>query len=224
MKLVTAIVKPFVLEDVKGALEQLGVLGMTVSEVQGYGRQKGHTEVYRGAEYDIALVPKIRIEIPTLGGLFPARIVRQAFERFTSARVPGVIVDIRGNQGGADKLVPQMVGYFFERPSFYEHAAFYREKTGRFEADSSATLTIEPLSPHFDEPVVAQSLVIRLDRPTARRIPFAGRDLHRPVAGGKPGLAAGHFSGPGSDGRRGHRPDRWRGRPAGRTCPGRAGP
>ena len=63
MKLVTAIVKPFVLEDVKGALEQIGVLGMTVSEVQGYGRQKGHTEVYRGAEYDIALVPKIRIEI-----------------------------------------------------------------------------------------------------------------------------------------------------------------
>ena len=63
MKLVTAIVKPFVLEDVKGALEQIGVLGMTVSEVSGYGRQKGHTEVYRGAEYDIALVPKIRIEI-----------------------------------------------------------------------------------------------------------------------------------------------------------------
>ena len=63
MKLVTAIVKPFVLEDVKGALEQIGVLGMTVSEVQGYGRQKGHTEVYRGAEYDIALVPKVRIEI-----------------------------------------------------------------------------------------------------------------------------------------------------------------
>ena len=63
MKLVTAIIKPFTLDDVKGALEQLGVLGMTVSEVQGYGRQKGHTEVYRGAEYDIALVPKIRIEI-----------------------------------------------------------------------------------------------------------------------------------------------------------------
>ena len=63
MKLITAIVKPFTLEDVKAALEQLGVLGMTVSEVSGYGRQKGHTEVYRGAEYDIALVPKIRIEI-----------------------------------------------------------------------------------------------------------------------------------------------------------------
>ena len=63
MKLVTAIVKPFVLEDVKGALEQIGVLGMTVSEVQGYGRQKGHTEVYRGAEYPVDFVPKVRVEV-----------------------------------------------------------------------------------------------------------------------------------------------------------------
>jgi nitrogen regulatory protein P-II 1 len=63
MKLVTAIIKPFTLEDVKGALEQVGVLGMTVSEVQGYGRQKGHTEVYRGAEYSVEFVPKIRVEV-----------------------------------------------------------------------------------------------------------------------------------------------------------------
>ena len=63
MKLVTAIVKPFVLEDVKGALEQIGVLGMTVSEVQGYGRQKGNTEVYRGAEYSVDFVPKVRVEV-----------------------------------------------------------------------------------------------------------------------------------------------------------------
>ena len=63
MKLVTAIVKPFVLEDVKGALEEIGVLGMTVSEVQGYGRQKGHTEVYRGAEYSVDFVPKVRVEV-----------------------------------------------------------------------------------------------------------------------------------------------------------------
>ncbi|MGH3813532.1 MAG: P-II family nitrogen regulator, partial [Pseudonocardiaceae bacterium] len=62
-KLVTAIIKPFTLEDVKGALEQIGVLGMTVSEVQGYGRQKGHTEVYRGAEYSVDFVPKIRVEV-----------------------------------------------------------------------------------------------------------------------------------------------------------------
>ena len=63
MILVTAIVKPFALGDVKAALERLGVLGMTVSEVQGYGRQKGHTEVYRGAEYKVDFVPKVKIEV-----------------------------------------------------------------------------------------------------------------------------------------------------------------
>ena len=63
MKLVTAIVKPFVLGDDKEALERVGVLGMTVSEVQGYGRQKGHTEVYRGAEYSVDFVPKVRVEV-----------------------------------------------------------------------------------------------------------------------------------------------------------------
>ena len=63
MKLVTAVVKPHKWDDVRSALEMVGITGMTVSEVSGYGRQKGHTEVYRGAEYDIALVPKIRIEI-----------------------------------------------------------------------------------------------------------------------------------------------------------------
>ena len=63
MKLVTAIVKPFTLEDIKTSLEQAGLLGMTVSEVQGYGRQKGHTEVYRGAEYSVDFVPKVRVEV-----------------------------------------------------------------------------------------------------------------------------------------------------------------
>ncbi len=63
MKLVTAVIKPHKWEEVRAALETFGVTGMTVSEVQGYGRQKGHTEVYRGAEYDIALVPKVRVEI-----------------------------------------------------------------------------------------------------------------------------------------------------------------
>ncbi len=63
MKLITAVVKPHKWEDVRVALEAVGVTGMTVAEVNGYGRQKGHTEVYRGAEYDIALVPKIRLEV-----------------------------------------------------------------------------------------------------------------------------------------------------------------
>jgi len=63
MKMVTAVIKPHKWEDVRQALEAFGVTGMTVTEASGYGRQKGHTEVYRGAEYDVALVPKIRIEI-----------------------------------------------------------------------------------------------------------------------------------------------------------------
>jgi len=65
MKLITAIVKPFTLDDIRAALEQLGTLGMTVSEVQGYGRQKGHTEVYRGAEYAVDFVAKLRVEVVT---------------------------------------------------------------------------------------------------------------------------------------------------------------
>jgi nitrogen regulatory protein P-II 1 len=63
MKLITAVIKPHKLEDVRTALETFGVTGMTVTEASGYGRQKGHTEVYRGAEYDIALIPKVRLEI-----------------------------------------------------------------------------------------------------------------------------------------------------------------
>lgn len=63
MKLITAIIQPHRLDDVKEALEGAGVTGMTISEASGYGRQKGHTEVYRGAEYRVDMVPKIRIEI-----------------------------------------------------------------------------------------------------------------------------------------------------------------
>lgn len=65
MKLVTAVIKPHRLEPVKNALTELGVAGLTVSEVQGYGRQKGHTEVYRGAEYTVEFLPKIRVEVVT---------------------------------------------------------------------------------------------------------------------------------------------------------------
>jgi len=63
MKLVTAIVKPFTLDEVKHAVETAGILGLTVTEVQGYGRQRGHTEVYRGAEYAVEFVPKVRVEV-----------------------------------------------------------------------------------------------------------------------------------------------------------------
>ena len=63
MRLVTAVLKPFKLDDVKTALETFGVQGMTVSEVQGHGRQRGHTEVYRGAEYEVSFVPKVKLEV-----------------------------------------------------------------------------------------------------------------------------------------------------------------
>lgn len=63
MKLITAIIKPFKLEDVKVALEGRGIHGLTVSEASGFGRQRGHTEVYRGAEYTVDLVPKVRVEV-----------------------------------------------------------------------------------------------------------------------------------------------------------------
>jgi len=65
MKLITAIIKPFKLDEVKAALKEAGIAGMTVTEVQGFGRQAGHTEVYRGAEYPVDFVPKVRIEIMT---------------------------------------------------------------------------------------------------------------------------------------------------------------
>ncbi len=68
MKQITAVIKPFKLDDVKAALEVLGVQGLTVTEVQGFGRQRGHTEVYRGAEYTVDFVPKVKIEIVVADG------------------------------------------------------------------------------------------------------------------------------------------------------------
>ena len=63
MKLITAIIKPFKLEEVRESLDQLGITGMTISEVKGYGRQKGHTELYRGAEYVVDFLPKVKVEV-----------------------------------------------------------------------------------------------------------------------------------------------------------------
>jgi nitrogen regulatory protein P-II 1 len=71
MMLVTAVVKPFKLDDVKDALEALGATGMTITEVKGFGRQRGHTEVYRGAEYRVAFNPKIKVEVVVSDGAVP---------------------------------------------------------------------------------------------------------------------------------------------------------
>lgn len=88
MKLLTAIIKPFKLEEVRSALTDLGLEGMTVTEVKGYGRQKGHTEIYRGAEYAVSFLPKIKIEI-----VVPAAQVEKAVEVVQSAARTGQIGD-----------------------------------------------------------------------------------------------------------------------------------
>ena len=88
MKLITAIVKPFTLEDVKAGLEHIGVVGMTVSEVQGYGRQKGHTEIYRGAEYAVSFVPKVKVEIAVA-----VDMVERVVEAISNAARTGQIGD-----------------------------------------------------------------------------------------------------------------------------------
>ena len=88
MKLVTAIIKPFKLEDVKAALEGQGVHGLTVSEASGFGRQKGHTEVYRGAEYTVDLVPKVRLEI-----VLEDEVVEDVVAAIVSAAQTGKIGD-----------------------------------------------------------------------------------------------------------------------------------
>jgi nitrogen regulatory protein P-II 1 len=86
MKLVTAVIKPFKLDDVKAALEVLGVQGLTVSEVQGFGRQRGHTEVYRGAEYTVDLVPKVMVEI-LVGDLDADKVVDAVVEAARTSKI-----------------------------------------------------------------------------------------------------------------------------------------
>ncbi|NKQ52731.1 P-II family nitrogen regulator [Amycolatopsis sp. K13G38] len=88
MKLLTAVVRPFVLDDIRDAMEQLAVLGMTVTEAKGYGRQKGHREVYRGAEYTVDFVPKLRVEV-----LLDESIVDKAIEAVQNACRTGRIGD-----------------------------------------------------------------------------------------------------------------------------------
>ena len=88
MKLISAIIKPFKLDDVRAALSELGVSGMTVTEVKGFGRQRGHTELYRGAEYVVDFVPKTRIEVAVKDGL-----VDQVIEAIVSAARTGKVGD-----------------------------------------------------------------------------------------------------------------------------------
>lgn len=88
MKIVMAVIKPFKLEEVRDALTSLGVHGLTVTEAKGYGRQKGHTEIYRGAEYAVSFLPKIKIEVAV-----SSELVSQVIEAITTAARTGQIGD-----------------------------------------------------------------------------------------------------------------------------------
>jgi nitrogen regulatory protein P-II 2 len=112
MKLVTAIIKPFKLDDVREALSEIGVQGITVTEVKGFGRQKGHTELYRGAEYVVDFLPKVKLEVAVDDGM-----VEQVIEAITRSASTGKIGDgkifvfpleqairIRTGETGADAL------------------------------------------------------------------------------------------------------------------------
>ena len=112
MKLVTAVIKPHKWEEVREALETFGVTGMTVSEVSGYGRQKGHTEVYRGAEYQVDFVPKVRIEV-VVSELDAARVVEAVVEAASTGQIGDgkvwvttidEIVRVRTGERGDDAL------------------------------------------------------------------------------------------------------------------------
>ncbi len=96
---------------------------------------------------------KIRAELPTLPQLLPERVARQAIERFASAGVHRVIIDVRGNFGGADKLVPSVMGYFVDRRYFYEGVTLYRAKTQQFEVEPIGTQWTEPREPRIAGPV-----------------------------------------------------------------------
>jgi nitrogen regulatory protein P-II 2 len=88
MKLVTAVIKPFRLDDVRDALSRIGIQGMTVTEVKGFGRQKGHTELYRGAEYVVDFLPKVKLEVA-----ISKELVEQALEAISEAARTGKIGD-----------------------------------------------------------------------------------------------------------------------------------
>jgi len=86
MKKIEAVIKPFKLDDVKEALNALGIAGMTVTEVKGFGRQKGHVELYRGAEYDIAFIPKVKLEIVAADGI-AEKVISTIMEKAKTGKI-----------------------------------------------------------------------------------------------------------------------------------------
>ncbi len=112
MKLITAVIKPFKLDDVKSALKGISVQGMTVTEVQGFGRQSGHTEVYRGAEYTVDFVPKIKLEVladaPDVDAIVDALAAAARTDKIGDGKVwvtdVDAVVRIRTGEKGVDAI------------------------------------------------------------------------------------------------------------------------
>ena len=100
MKLITAIIKPFKLDDVREALSEIGVSGMTVTEVKGFGRQKGHTELYRGAEYAVDFLPKVKVEVAIDDGMLD-----QCIEAISKSANTGKVGDGKVFVAGLDEIV-----------------------------------------------------------------------------------------------------------------------
>ena len=100
MKIVMAIIKPFKLDEVRDALTSIGVQGMTVTEVKGYGRQKGHTEIYRGTEYAVSFLPKLKVEVAV-----PSNMVSKVIDAITGAAKTGQIGDGKIFVFGIDSAV-----------------------------------------------------------------------------------------------------------------------
>ena len=100
MKLITAVIKPFKLDEVREALTEVGLEGMTVTEVKGYGRQKGHTEIYRGAEYAVNFLPKVKIEV-----VVPSKMANKAAEAIAAAAKTGQIGDGKIIVGPVEKNI-----------------------------------------------------------------------------------------------------------------------
>jgi carboxyl-terminal processing protease len=96
---------------------------------------------------------KIRVEAPTLPQLLPDRVIKRAVAEFVRDGAKGIVIDVRGNPGGADKLVPRMMGFFVNAREFYGHTTYYDEATSRFERQDALTLWIEPREPHFAGPI-----------------------------------------------------------------------
>ena len=172
MKLVMAIIKPFKLDEVRQALTELGLQGMTVTEVKGYGRQKGHTEIYRGAEYAVNFLPKIKIEV-----VVPAKLVDKAVDAIVTAAKTGQIGDGKIFVVPVEQTVRIRTGETTNQRSSGEGKKMSR-LAKYFSAAVVAALAVL-LFAKLDPALAQEAGPRRLRRRLRRRLPTLERGRHR---------------------------------------------